>query len=126
MAESKNIIEKINHFLEKSNCSDFRIKSFDGFKLHLIGSFDLCYYHEVEIVFNGVYKISMEIDFFVDCDKKPFQFHKADKANADCDNEMIKIIILDGTNTKQSIICQDIDLIVGRVKYYDNTGNRIL
>ena len=126
MADCKNIVEKINHFLENSNCSDFRVKNFDGFRLHLIGSFDLCYYHEVEIIFNDVYKISMETDFFVDCDKKPFQFCKADNASEDCDNEMTEIIILDDTNTKQSIICANMDLIIELVKYYDDAGNRIV
>ena len=121
MDNIKSVIEKLNHFLEKSNCSDFCIKCFDGFILNLVGSFDLCYYHEVEIIFINVYKISMETTFFIDCDRKPFQV----QANADYDG-VFEIVITDDTNTNQSIICENIDLIIERVKYYDDNGNRIV
>lgn len=118
MNELKNSIEKINIFLEKNNCSDFRIKSYDGHKLSLIGSFDLCYYHEIEIIFYNVYRISMDTMFCVDCDKNPFQFHKLDYENG-----MFEVVITSDCNygkTEQSIIFKNMDLIIERVKYFDN------
>jgi len=121
MTDIKNIVEKINRFLGNSNCSDFQIKSFDGFRLHLIGSFDLCYYHEIEIIFNDVYKIAMETSFVIDCNKNPFQFRKIE--NARCSSETIEIIITDDTNAEQSIVCENLDLVIERVKYHDSTGN---
>lgn len=56
-------IAAINEFLANSNCSDFTIKYYSGEKLCLIGSFDLCYYSEIEILFEQVSYISMHTYF---------------------------------------------------------------
>jgi hypothetical protein len=42
------MFDEVNKFAANA---EFRIESFDGSRLVLIGSFDLCYYHDVEVTF---------------------------------------------------------------------------
>ena len=51
------IIKELNNLqneLGKTNIEDFYIINNDGFNLTLAGSFDSCYYHEVEVIFSDV------------------------------------------------------------------------
>ena len=48
----------INHFANETNSNDFEIYSYDSFRLRIVGSFDHCYYHEVEVFFE-------EVEFFL-------------------------------------------------------------
>jgi len=77
--EKKQAIESIaaiNEFLANSNCSDFTIKYYSGEKLCLIGSFDLCYYSEIEILFEQVDYISMNTYFGLwDLADNPFRLN---------------------------------------------------
>ena len=57
--QAMDAISAINEFLANSNCEDFMIKYYNGEKLCLIGSVDLCYYSEMEILFEQVSYISM-------------------------------------------------------------------
>lgn len=69
-----NNIETINQFLAKSNCSDFMIQYYKGGNLCLIGSFDLCYYSQIEIIFEEVCYISMHTYFALwDLKNNPFK-----------------------------------------------------
>jgi|GEM_PF-3095879 hypothetical protein len=43
--------------------SDFHIHSFDGLRLVLVGSFDLCYYHGIELHFIEVARINCPVWF---------------------------------------------------------------
>jgi hypothetical protein len=43
--------------LLKSGVDSYHLRSFDGHQLVLVGSFDLCYYHDVELTFSGVESI---------------------------------------------------------------------
>ncbi len=45
------MFNEVNKFATNA---EFRIDSFDGSRLVLIGSFDLCYYHDVELTFTEV------------------------------------------------------------------------
>jgi hypothetical protein len=118
----KNKIENINNYLLNSNCSDFSIRHFDGSKLYLIGSFDLCYYHEIEIIFHEVFRLDLETSFGLDLTHPPFQFN-IETFDAD---KMVEIFVVDNCNTKQSIICENIDFNIGIVKYHDEAGKLIL
>ena len=67
-------IETINEFLANSNCSDCMSANYNGCHLRLIGSFDLCYYSEIEILFKEVSYISMYTYFGLwDLKQKPFK-----------------------------------------------------
>ena len=112
--ENINNINKINNFLLNSNCTDFRIKCFDGGQLYIVGSFDLSYYHEIEIVFYDVFEIVMET--FVQ-----IGFSKSSQPPFQCDvtdDNMAKIIITDDADKKHFIICERVDGTIGTVKYY--------
>ena len=110
MEKAKENIKKINDFLLNSNCSDFRAAKYDKCKLHLTGSFDLCYYHEIEIIFHEVFRLSLETDIYLDLVQTPFHFCPAD-------DDMIEVSIVDNSNMKHIIVCESIDVIIGLVKY---------
>lgn len=112
-------IEKINNFLKNRECSDFRIEYYDGNNLSLVGSFDLCYYHEIEIVFFDVYKINMETGFSIDNTNSSFKSNMIRLGKDD----MIEVVITDNSNAKQSIICEGFDCVIETVKHYDGEGN---
>ena len=66
-------ISIINEFLANSNCDDFMINYYNGERLCLIGSFNLCYYSEIEILFEQVSYISMYTYFGLWDKKEPFK-----------------------------------------------------
>ena len=47
------MFDEVNQ-LAAAGLDEFRIESFDGSRLVVIGSFDLCYYHDVELSFTEV------------------------------------------------------------------------
>jgi hypothetical protein len=57
-------IERLNEIVKTTNTTDFRIQSYDSVNLMLTGSFDFCYYHEVELVFSEVSYISLPSHFW--------------------------------------------------------------
>jgi hypothetical protein len=54
-----NALEQLNSIV----CWDYRIQSFDGYRLVLVGGTDLCYYHLVEAEFEEVDFISCPSSF---------------------------------------------------------------
>ncbi|MED4727579.1 hypothetical protein P9597_05375 [Aneurinibacillus migulanus] len=54
-------IKDLQERLDKTNISDWYLDEYKGESLRMIGSFDLSYYHEVEVNFNGVSFISCPI-----------------------------------------------------------------
>ena len=57
----QSILDRINEIVTTTNTTDFLVQSFVGDSLLLIGSFDLCYYHELEIRFDDVAYIGLPI-----------------------------------------------------------------
>ena len=55
--------DRINEIVETTSTVDFRIQSYDSANLMITGSFDFCYYHEVEILFSKVSYFSLPTDF---------------------------------------------------------------
>jgi hypothetical protein len=55
--------DRINEIVETSNTTDFRVQSYDSVNLLITGSFDFCYYHEVEVEFKEVSYISLPSNF---------------------------------------------------------------
>ena len=47
------MFDEVNQ-LSTDGVDEFRIDAYDGSRLVLIGSFDLCYYHDVEVTFTEV------------------------------------------------------------------------
>ncbi len=94
--------------------SDFHIQSFDGLRLILVGSFDLCYYHGLELHFVEVARI--------DC---PVWFHRptfadegpvADHDGSTTDPRRFTIRSDEGQHT---IISRAVEIVLGTVYYYD-------
>jgi hypothetical protein len=54
-------LEKLNEIA--ASATDFRLESYNGEQLQIIGSFDLCYYHDVELIFSGVAFIRCAAEF---------------------------------------------------------------
>jgi hypothetical protein len=57
-------INRLNEIVQTTDTTNFRIQSYDSGNLILAGSFDFCYYHEVELIFSGVSYISLPADFW--------------------------------------------------------------
>jgi hypothetical protein len=57
-------LDRLNEILETINAIDFRIQSYDlADDLLIAGSFDFCYYHEIEVIFHEVSYISLPASF---------------------------------------------------------------
>lgn len=112
-------IARINDFIAHSNCSDFMIKQYDGSDLYLIGSFDLCYYSEMEILFEEVSYISMDTWFSLwDLTKDPFKV----KFETDNQDSLFEIQIRDDMEEKNHIIrCDEMQVHIG-VQGLDETA----
>jgi hypothetical protein len=51
---SIDILNDFQKKLEKTNIDEFNVINYDGINLMLAGSFDFCYYHNVELIFSEV------------------------------------------------------------------------
>ena len=59
--ETQFTIDRINAIVSAANIMDFHVRSFDGDTLMLTGSFDHCYYHELEIYFHVASYIGLPV-----------------------------------------------------------------
>ncbi len=56
-------IENINQILDTTGITDFRIQSYNSCDMSIIGSYDLSYYYDLEIIFSEVTYISIPTTF---------------------------------------------------------------
>jgi len=114
-------VEAVNHFFAHSNINDSRVAYYDGHKLSLVGSFDLCYYHDIELLFMEVKK--MDLAFFSGAGFRaeiPEPFLSLQRNDADS----FKFSFTLDDQKSSFIICGDFDYKIGLVKYYDKKGRR--
>lgn len=116
-------LEKLQNKIEEKNIEDFCILRNNGYELVLKGSFDFCYYHELEIVFRDVQ--------FMICPGQIFSVNNFRFANKDEIDEIIKfsegyetqgfVICLEHTlwNEKYYIIANEVETKWETVKYYN-------
>ena len=90
-----NEFERINQIVETTNTVDFRIQSYDSVNLMITGSFDFCYYHEVEFIFHEVSYISLPNDF---------SYPKFREATAEETTKINQIIVVDEEETVYCIV----------------------
>lgn len=57
--QGEDVMALLETLRSDSNTSDFQVQDYDGSRLLLIGSFDLMYYHEVEIEFESTAYIEL-------------------------------------------------------------------
>lgn len=90
----------------KAGVSEFRLESFENGSGHLliVGSFDLCYYHDVELHFREVTHINCPTDF-----SDP-SFHVARGGHS------YRITCDDGDF---NVCASSVDVVIGKVYYYD-------
>jgi len=56
-------LTKINSVIRNKSIPDFQIYSYNPNNILLVGSHDLCYYHELEIEFKEVWYLSLPTEF---------------------------------------------------------------
>lgn len=118
-----SIIDSFQNELDKTNVEDFYIIRYDrSGKLILAGSFDFCYYHNVEIIFHDV--------SFICCPSSTFTVNRlriADESEIQELHQMIHGYQKDGfaicmedtfSNTSYYIIAHDIEYKFQKVNYY--------
>ncbi|MBA4191121.1 MAG: hypothetical protein C0467_24320 [Planctomycetaceae bacterium] len=94
--------------------SDFHIQSFDGHRLVLVGSFDLCYYHDIELHFVGVGRI--------DC---PVWFHSPQFVDEGLIQDPGSSIseprryVIQCDEGRYAVMARNIEIVLGTVFYYD-------
>ena len=106
-----------NDFIMNSNCTDFMLDAFDGSTLRIVGSMDLSYYHEMEILFGEVDSLKTKISFMVDNQKPAFFLDGTEEEGA-------RIAILDDEGNRHRIVCEFIETRIGTVRYFDDEGKR--
>lgn len=57
------LLDEVNELVRNTNMVDFAVVSFVDSKLLLVGSEDLAYYHQVEILFEGVSYVRLPVLF---------------------------------------------------------------
>jgi hypothetical protein len=94
--------------------SDFHIRSFDGHRLVVVGSFDLCYYHYIEVHFVGVDRINCPVWFNSPefTDERPVTSPGAGVAKP----RRFAIRAGDG---RHEVIAEGVEVVFGMVYYYD-------
>lgn len=120
----QDVLKRLQQDLEQSNIEDFFIVTYDRRgKLVLAGSFDFCYYHDVEIIFHDV--------SFICCPGSTFTVNHFGIAEETVINNLSHImngydkegsvISLSDTfsNTSYYIGAHDVEYKFHKVKYYD-------
>ncbi len=116
----QNTVNELNAYIAKQTVLEFHIRKYDGWKLQVVGSFDLCYYHDIEVFFRGVSYMAVQ-DRWSDLtyQKCPFSVSQDERLQRD---NLIQITVCNDDGEKQIIICEDFDFIVKHVSYYDEDG----
>src|SRR4051812_46844608 len=105
-SRSVTMLDEVNR-LSASGVDEFRFESFDGSRLLVIGSFDLCYYHDIEMTFTEVE--------FIRCPtylREP-QFRDAGQKG---DGRRFEIRTDEGLF---EIVAESVSVVIGKVYHYD-------
>lgn len=69
-------VKALNRYIRENNLSDFRIERLEKGVLYLAGSFDLSYYHDIEIEITGMERLALCSYFYVDLSaQEPFSVY---------------------------------------------------
>lgn len=107
-------VKKLNDYIIEHNISDFRIDRMENDTLYLVGSFDLSYYHDIEVQITNVGSLSLASDFWVDLSKaEPFYIEFPTLTAAilkfeDCSEQRIEKICFEG----------ELSFIIKHVSYF--------
>jgi hypothetical protein len=99
-------LEEVNR-LSTGGVNEFRVESFAGTQLVVIGSFDLCYYHDIELTFTEVEFIHCPTYF-----REP-QFQDAGRSG---EGRRFEIRTDEG---RFEIVAESVSVVLGKVYHYD-------
>jgi hypothetical protein len=102
--------------LAASGMSEFRIQSYDGWRLVVVGSFDLCYYHDIEMTFTDVAHVNCPTAFYWP------SFADAGKCQCECCER--RRFVIRAEDAGWEIIAQTVKVEIGKVYHYDR-GSQI-
>lgn len=94
--------------------SDFHLRSFDGHRLILVGSFDLCYYHAVELHFVEVARIDCPVWF-----RRPTFADEGTVKDRDGSITDPRRYAISSDQGRHTIIARTVEIVLGTVYYYD-------
>lgn len=94
--------------------TDFHVLSFDGHRLVVVGSFDLCYYHGVEVHFISVDRMNLPVWF--NCPEFIDEGPVSDPSSGVENPRRFAIFADDG---RHEVIAEGVEVVVGMVYYYD-------
>ena len=94
--------------------TDFHVLSFDGYRLVVVGSFDLCYYHGVEVHFVGVDRINLPVWF--NCPEFADEGPVSDPWSG---VEKPRRFVICADDGRHEVIAEDVEVVLGIVYYYD-------
>lgn len=114
-------LTQLEELLGSTEIPDFRLQSFDSVNLLLIGSFDLAYYHQVEVLFHEVSYLACPTTFSdasfrlatpEEVDSLSVALAEDDQAFAiECDGGQGEIVAL--------IVAEHLSVLTGKVYHYE-------
>jgi hypothetical protein len=99
-------LDEVNR-LSAGGVDEFRFESFDNSRLIVVGGFDLCYYHVVELTFT-------EVEFI--CCPTNFREPQFRDAGAKGDRRRFEIRTDEGLF---EIVAESVSVVIGKVYHYD-------
>lgn len=78
----KITVDEINDFIRKKMWLDFEVLNYDKSKLTVIGSIDISTVHDIEIVFEDVFFVSMPFEWKTDTSETVLIFVEGEEAIA--------------------------------------------
>jgi hypothetical protein len=107
--------------LSETNISDYKIDSFDGDTLVLLGSFDLTYYYQIKLTFRQVDYINCPSYFDIERVRLATEKEREqNRVQCQLDKEDIMVILdADVLETYYFIVCQDFEYEMG-LQYHKN------
>ncbi len=94
--------------------TDFHVVSFDGHRLVVVGSFDLCYYHGIEVHFVGVDRINLPVWF-----DRPEFTDEGPVSDPLSGVEHPRRYVIRADCGRHEVIAESVEIVVGMVYYYD-------
>ncbi|GIO67640.1 hypothetical protein [Paenibacillus cookii] len=78
--ETKKVVEDINTFIRSQLWLDFEVLQYDKQKLTIIGSIDISNMHDIEIVFEDIFFVSLPIEWKTDTSRQVLSILEGEKA----------------------------------------------
>lgn len=125
MLTNRDALARANEIVRTTNTTDFRVQSYTPWRLLLIGSMDLDYYHEVELEFRGVSYVELHTldvlnpEFAVAMPEE--RGARRARLDVDADDVLFKITVWQAGRPVPPpywIVARDVELREGLVYHY--------